>query len=66
MPAELLRSQTQALEPLGEDERGVVVDVTAGLDEVVTVVSGGARHRGTAGLSQGEDPSGRRCPDLSP
>ncbi|MGH3506112.1 MAG: gluconokinase [Nocardioidaceae bacterium] len=38
MPAELLRSQTQALEPLGEDERGVVVDVTAGLDEVVTVV----------------------------
>ena len=35
MPAALLRSQLQTLEPLAPDEDGVVVDVAAPLDEVV-------------------------------
>lgn len=35
MPAGLLRSQFDTLEPLDEDEDGVVVDVAPGLDEVV-------------------------------
>lgn len=38
MPPELLPSQVDALEPLGPDERGVVVDATAGFDEVVATV----------------------------
>ena len=35
MPASLLRSQVDTLEPLEEDEHGVVVDVTPPLEEVV-------------------------------
>ena len=58
--------RTQALEPLGEDERGVVVDVTAGLDEVVTVVLAALDTEARPDWSQGEDPSGWRCPNLSP
>jgi gluconokinase len=36
MPPALLNSQIATLEPLGPDENGVVVDVTAPVDEVVT------------------------------
>ncbi|ABS24809.1 gluconokinase [Anaeromyxobacter sp. Fw109-5] len=35
MPERLLASQLAALEPLGADERGVTIDVTAPLEEVV-------------------------------
>ncbi|MFP5252666.1 MAG: gluconokinase [Actinomycetes bacterium] len=35
MPVTLLRSQLDTLEPLDDDERGVVIDVTPDLDEVV-------------------------------
>lgn len=35
MPAALLQSQFNALEPLGPDERGVVVDVSADIEAIV-------------------------------
>ncbi|GAB3565681.1 gluconokinase [Spelaeicoccus albus] len=35
MPADLLQSQLDTLEPLGPDERGIVVDVAAKPDEIV-------------------------------
>ncbi|WP_293348260.1 gluconokinase, partial [Mycobacterium sp.] len=35
MPAELLRSQFDALEPLGADEAGMTVDVDQGVDAIV-------------------------------
>lgn len=35
MPASLLRSQLDTLEPLGADERGVEIDIDATVDEVV-------------------------------
>ncbi len=35
MPASLLQSQFDTLEPLDDDERGVVLDVDAPLEEVV-------------------------------
>lgn len=35
MPADLLQSQLDTLEPLGDDEDGIVVDVAAKPDEVV-------------------------------
>jgi gluconokinase len=35
MPSALLKSQFDTLEPLGDDERGAVVDVSPPLDEVV-------------------------------
>ncbi len=38
MPASLLDSQLATLEPLGADEEGVLVDVSAPLDEVVDTV----------------------------
>lgn len=38
MPASLLRSQLDTLEPLGQDEHGVVVDVAAPVEEVVAAV----------------------------
>jgi gluconokinase len=38
MPASLLESQLEALEPLAEHEDGIVVDVTAPVDEVVAQV----------------------------
>jgi gluconokinase len=45
MPASLLQSQFDALEPLGADEQGVVVDVSQPVDAVVlaalTAVEGG-------------------------
>lgn len=36
MPVSLLHSQLDTLEPLGPDEPGLLVDVTPGLDEVVS------------------------------
>jgi gluconokinase len=36
MPATLLTSQFETLEPLAPDERGVVVDVDGSVDEIVT------------------------------
>ena len=45
MPTGLLRSQFDTLEPLGEDEDGVVVDVTPGLDEVVGAAVAAVRAR---------------------
>lgn len=35
MPAELLRSQLDALEPLGADEAGVIVDIDQDVDTIV-------------------------------
>jgi len=35
MPSTLLGSQLETLEPLTPDERGVVVDVSGSVDEVV-------------------------------
>ena len=35
MPASLLTSQFQTLEPLAPDERGVVLDVDQSVDELV-------------------------------
>ncbi len=49
MPAALLRSQFDALEPLGADEAGVTVDVGHDVDAIVeTFLAGPAsrRHRG--------------------
>ncbi len=39
MPASLLDSQFDTLEPLGEDERGVVVDVGPSVDEIVATAA---------------------------
>ena len=36
MPASLLDSQFATLEPLGDDESGVVLDVARGVDELVS------------------------------
>ncbi|MCV6972409.1 gluconokinase [Mycobacterium bohemicum] len=44
MPAALLRSQLDALEPLGADEAGVVVDIDRGVDAIVEGVLAGLRH----------------------
>ncbi|HYJ66248.1 MAG TPA: gluconokinase [Nocardioidaceae bacterium] len=38
MPVELLRSQLDTLEPLADDESGMVVDATLGLDAIATLV----------------------------
>jgi gluconokinase len=35
MPASLLTSQFETLEPLAPDERGVVVDVSGSVDQIV-------------------------------
>ncbi|MGC4933495.1 gluconokinase [Gordonia sp. DT30] len=35
MPASLLRSQFEALEPLGSDERGMIIDVDQSVDAIV-------------------------------
>ena len=48
MPTSLLRSQFDTLEPLGDDENGVVVDVTPPEDEVVeTAVTAVREHFGS-------------------
>ena len=47
MPPSLLRSQFDTLEPLEDDERGVVVDVAAPLSEVM------ARARAALGVTAG-------------
>ena len=39
MPASLLDSQFDTLEPLGDDERGVVVDVGPSVDEIVATAA---------------------------
>jgi gluconokinase len=39
MPASLLRSQFDTLEPLGPDERGVTVDITEPVDAILDAVS---------------------------
>jgi gluconokinase len=48
MPAALLRSQRDTLEPLGPDEPGAVVDVSAPLDDVVDAAAA-AVVRGCSG-----------------
>ena len=35
MPASLLASQFDTLEPLGDDERGATIDVNASIDSIV-------------------------------
>lgn len=45
MPASLLRSQLDTLEPLGEDEAGARVDVTVPVDEVVAAAAGALPSR---------------------
>jgi gluconate kinase len=50
MPAALLRSQLDALEPLGADEAGVTVDAGQGVDAIIDAfVAGSAarQHPGT-------------------
>ncbi len=44
MPAALLRSQLDALEPLGADEAGAAVDIDRGVDAIVEGVLAGLRH----------------------
>lgn len=49
MPAELLRSQLHALQPLGADEAGVTVDICQGVEAIIDAfVAGSAsgRHHG--------------------
>ena len=48
MPPDLLRSQLQALQPLGPDEAGVVADLAQPVDQIVEQVTGAL-----AGLRQG-------------
>jgi gluconokinase len=43
MPASLLTSQFETLEPLAPDERGVVVDVAGSVDEIVEGYLAGSR-----------------------
>lgn len=43
MPGALLTSQFEALEPLGPDERGVVVDVDRSVDDIVETFLGARR-----------------------
>jgi gluconokinase len=45
MPAELLRSQFDALEPLGTDEAGVTMDVDQGVDAIVDAFVAGSTSR---------------------
>ena len=35
MPASLLASQFETLEPLGDDERGIAIDVDQNIDSIV-------------------------------
>ena len=49
MPAELLRSQFDALEPLGADEAGVTVDVHQGVDAIVDAFVTGSTSRPCGG-----------------
>ncbi|WP_225755435.1 gluconokinase [Actinotalea sp. Marseille-Q4924] len=60
MPPSLLGSQVEALEPLDDDEPGVVVDVSGSPDEVLA-----RALRSIAGLSgpRGSAPPARRPPD---
>ncbi|HEY3995825.1 MAG TPA: gluconokinase [Mycobacterium sp.] len=51
MPAELLRSQFQALEPLGADEAGVTVDVDQGVDAIIDAFVAGSTSRACGGPS---------------
>lgn len=44
MPAALLRSQLDTLEPLGPDEAGMTVDVGPGVDAIVDTVVGALDH----------------------
>lgn len=46
MPASLLQSQVEALEPLGADESGAVFDVSAPVDAVVEAVRVALPHPG--------------------
>jgi gluconokinase len=45
MPAELLRSQFDALEPLGADESGITVDVDQDVEAIVDAFVAGATSR---------------------
>jgi gluconate kinase len=49
MPAALLRSQFDALEPLGADEAGVTVDIDQHLDAIVASFLAWSAARGKAG-----------------
>lgn len=44
MPPDLLRSQFQALEPLEDDEPGIVVDLAASVDEIVETALDALTH----------------------
>jgi gluconokinase/beta-N-acetylhexosaminidase len=44
MPANLLASQLEALEPMGEDERAVIVDVASGMNEILQDAVAGIRQ----------------------
>ncbi len=48
MPASLLQSQFDTLEPLGDDERGVVLDVDAPLEDVVDAAAAAVEQWGRA------------------
>jgi beta-N-acetylhexosaminidase len=45
VPPDLLRSQLQTLEPLGEDEPGIVVDLASPVDEIVETALAELTHR---------------------
>jgi gluconokinase len=50
MPAALLRSQFDALQPLGVDEPGVTVDIDHDVDTIIDIfLAGGATTRGACG-----------------
>ncbi|MCQ9162875.1 gluconokinase [Arthrobacter sp. STN4] len=44
MPPALLESQLATLEPLGADERGVVIDIAAGINELLAEAVAGIRR----------------------
>ncbi len=50
MPAALLRSQFEALEPLGADEAGATVDAGRGIDEIVDAFLAATRARRHPGV----------------
>jgi gluconokinase len=49
MPSSLLTSQLETLEPLAPDERGVVVEVSESVEEIVAAYLAGSRLEGNAG-----------------
>ena len=60
MPASLLESQLATLEPLGDDEAGMVVDIAADPDAIVDAVAAGL-----PGLSPGLSCLGAHPPTVA-